>query len=159
MLADLLESMKKAALDAVGNSDPSCIMYGKVINNAPLQIQVNVKLILEANQLVLTRNVTDFTTEVTVEWTTESALGSHTHAIDATGLPITVDIESGGTPSHTHGNTVTVEGKTGSRNLSHTHNITGRKSIIVHNALQVGEEVILIRQAGGQEYIVLDRVG
>lgn len=111
MLADLVESMKKAALEAVGNSDPCCIMYGKVVSASPLQIQVNTKLILEENQLVLTRNVTNYT--------------------------------------------IPTSGSTGSRD-GHSHGIG---SLTVNNSLKAGEEVILIRQAGGQEYIVLDRVG
>lgn len=41
---------------------------------------------------------------------------------------------------------------------SHSHDYTGRKKIIVHNSLAVGESVVLIRQAGGQEYIVLSRI-
>ena len=134
MLGDLVESMKTAALEAVENSDPCCILYGMVIQAEPLRIQVNQKLILDAECLVLTRNVTDFTTEVTVSWSTESALSSHSHG-------------------------ASISGTTGGYNLAHTHSITGRKSITVHNSLVVGEEVILIRQAGGQEYIVLDRVG
>ena len=41
---------------------------------------------------------------------------------------------------------------------SHNHQYTGRKRITVHNRLNVGEAVILVRQAGGQEFIVLSRV-
>lgn len=41
---------------------------------------------------------------------------------------------------------------------SHNHDYKGRKKIIFHNALHVGESVLLIRQAGGQEYIVLSRI-
>jgi hypothetical protein len=41
---------------------------------------------------------------------------------------------------------------------SHNHGYAGRKRIKVYNALTVGENVILIRQAGGQEFIVLSRV-
>ena len=127
MLADLVESMKKAALEAVGNSDPCCIMYGKVISTSPLQIQVNTKLILEENQLVLTRNVTNYT--IGISGSTNSN-GGHKHE-DSIG------------------------GETTS-NGGHSHGIT---SLTILNALKAGEEVILIRQAGGQEYIVLDRVG
>ena len=127
MLGDLVESMKKAALEAMENSDPSRIMYGKVIQASPLQIQVNVKLILQAEQLVLTRNVTDYTIDVTA---TTGYAGGHKHE-DSLG------------------------GETSS-NGSHSHSIS---SIKILNALKVGEEVILIRQSGGQEYIVLDRVG
>lgn len=42
---------------------------------------------------------------------------------------------------------------------SHNHAIIGRKSITVHNGLVVGDEVILIRQQGGQKYVVVDRIG
>jgi hypothetical protein len=31
--------------------------------------------------------------------------------------------------------------------------------VTVHNTLQVGEEVILFQVAGGQKYIVIDRIG
>ena len=41
---------------------------------------------------------------------------------------------------------------------SHNHDYKGRKKITVHNALNAGESVLLIRQAGGQEYIVLSRI-
>lgn len=40
---------------------------------------------------------------------------------------------------------------------SHNHDVTGQKEITVHNALTVGEKVILIRQKGGQKYLVVDR--
>ncbi|CUH95871.1 hypothetical protein P22_1957 [Propionispora sp. 2/2-37] len=41
---------------------------------------------------------------------------------------------------------------------SHNHDYTGRKKIRVYNGLHVGENVILLRQAGGQEFVVLSRV-
>lgn len=41
---------------------------------------------------------------------------------------------------------------------SHNHAYSGRKKITVHNGLAVGESVVLIQQAGGQEYIVLSRI-
>ena len=40
---------------------------------------------------------------------------------------------------------------------SHNHAYSGRKKITVHNGLSVGESVILVQQAGGQEFIVLSR--
>jgi hypothetical protein len=42
---------------------------------------------------------------------------------------------------------------------SHTHDIKGKKELTVHNALTVGEEVILMQVSGGQKYIVIDRIG
>lgn len=41
---------------------------------------------------------------------------------------------------------------------SHNHDYSGRKKIKIYNSLHVGEQVLLIQQAGGQEFIVLSRV-
>lgn len=41
---------------------------------------------------------------------------------------------------------------------SHNHDIKGRKKILVHNKLKVGDEVVLFKKKGGQKYLVLDRV-
>ena len=40
---------------------------------------------------------------------------------------------------------------------SHNHDYAGRKKIMIHNGLRVGEKVILLQQTGGQQYIILDR--
>jgi hypothetical protein len=40
---------------------------------------------------------------------------------------------------------------------SHTHGYQGRKKIRVYNGLKTGESVIMLRQAGGQEYCVWSR--
>ena len=71
-LNDLLVVMKKAALEAMNASEPADIHFGKVISVSPLQIQVEQKMTLGAAQLVLTRNVTDYETEVTIDWKTEA---------------------------------------------------------------------------------------
>ena len=122
---DLVRLIKKAAIDAIEARKPVNVCYGKVINANPLKIVVEQKFILEKSQLVLCRNVTEFTTNITMNWASESAWNYE-------------------------GNTIL---------LSHSHNIKGRKQITVHNGLVVGEKVILIRQQGGQKYIVLDRIG
>lgn len=36
--------------------------------------------------------------------------------------------------------------------------LSGKREMTVHNALQVGDEVILLRKKGGQKYLVLDKV-
>lgn len=121
---DLLNIVKKAALEAVNASQPSDFCYGKVIGTNPLKILVEQKMTLGAAQLVLTRNVTDFKTQVTVDWQTETKSG----------------------------------GSGDSSFASHTHSVSGQKEITIHNALQVGDEVILLKKKGGQKYLVLDRV-
>lgn len=122
---ELLKTIKKAAIEAVQASKPAEICFGKVTSASPLKILVDQKMTLGKGQLVLTRNVTDFQTEVTVDWLTEN--------------------KSGGSGYDAFAN--------------HNHSIKGRKKITVHNGLGVGDEVILIRQQGGQKYVVVDRIG
>jgi hypothetical protein len=42
--------------------------------------------------------------------------------------------------------------------VAHTHAYAGKKAFTVHNSLKAGENVMLIRQQGGQKYVVLDRL-
>lgn len=42
---------------------------------------------------------------------------------------------------------------------SHNHEYKGTKEFIINNALQTGEKVVLIREQGGQKYLVIDRLG
>ena len=42
---------------------------------------------------------------------------------------------------------------------SHTHKMAGAKKIMICNGLKAGDQVILMRQQGGQKYIVTDKVG
>lgn len=41
---------------------------------------------------------------------------------------------------------------------SHNHGYKGRKRITVHNGLMPGESVVMLRQLGGQEYLVISRI-
>lgn len=86
---ELTKAIKRAAVEAVKAEKPAEICFGKVTSSSPLKILVEQKMTLGAAQLVLTRNVTNFTTEITVDWSTENKSGgsgydsfaSHTHAI------------------------------------------------------------------------------
>ena len=40
----------------------------------------------------------------------------------------------------------------------HSHGIAGVKTVTVRGALKTGESVLLLRQHGGQKYVVMDRV-
>lgn len=131
---DLLKLIKKSAVEAVNASKPANILFGKVISAKPLKIQVEQKLILTSAQLVLSRNVTDYTVEMTVNHTTEDH--THTHSINDTYTG------GGGASSETH-----------------KHEYKGKKKFLIHNALKKDEEVILMQMSGGQKYIVIDRIG
>ena len=130
LLADangLVEAMKRAARDERESSKPVNVYFGEVVSAAPLKINVEQKMVLGESQLILTRNVTDYMTTVTVQWNTEIGV-------------LSSDGKTTAPPPHLHG-------------------IVGQKNFLMHNALEVGDEVILIRQQEGQKFIVIDRIG
>lgn len=139
---DFVKIIKQAALDAVNAAKPVEVCFGKVTSEKPLKILVEQKMTLGEKQLVLSRNVTTFTTEVTVDWKSENHSIPHNHDINLTD---------------SNGDSVT--GSTQNKDVPHIHEITGKKKITIHNELVVGDEVILVRQQGGQKYIVWDRIG
>lgn len=130
MLADanaLVEAMKRASRDEREASKPVNVYFGEVISNSPLKINVEQKMILGMSQLILTRNVTDYMTTVTVQWDTEKG--------------------------------VLISDRKTTAQPPHLHSIVGQKNFLIHNALEVGDQVIIIRQQEGQKFIVIDRIG
>lgn len=157
----LVEAMKRAALDAMKAGKPVHICFGKVTGISPLEIHVEQKMTLGEGQLVLARHVTDFETEVTVEWETEPVDIDMSHSHEGS---VEVSVSSTGSSGegdvsiqNTVDSSMTVERAV--LQDTHRHTLTGRKRVTVHNALAVGDEVILARKQGGQQYIVLDRIG
>lgn len=125
--------MKRAAVEAVEAGKPVNVYFGVVSGTAPLQVKVEQKMTLGVGQLILSRNVTDYETEVEVDWETGEEEQEHSH----------------GGPG----------GGTGSQSARHTHRTTGRKRIKVYNGLKIGDQVILVRMQEGQKFLVLDRTG
>ena len=137
-----VEAMKRAARDEREASKPVNVYFGEVVSKSPLKINVEQKMLLSEKQLILTRNVTDYVTMVTINWESEKEKQKHKHDISA-------QTEEGDS----------LNGKTETQSETHTHTVTGRKQLTIHNGLDVGDEVILIRQQEGQKFVVLDRIG
>lgn len=72
---ELVQLVKKAALEAVNASGPMGLCFGTVTSASPLKIQVDQKKTLTEAQLILTNNVRDFSVEMTVDHTTDAASG------------------------------------------------------------------------------------
>ena len=129
MSTGLIEIMKRSAMDAVENGKPCDLRYGTVVSTSPLKIKVTSQLTLPEAMLIVPEHLTDYEVEVTIE------------------------------PSY---DWVTQERAGGSGDAtyeSHDHDIhIDKKKIKVHGALKVDDKVVLIRQAGGQYYLVLDRL-
>lgn len=116
-MANLIEIIKKAAVDAVQASRPVNVVYGVVTSADPLKIQIDQKITLDEPFLVLTRNVTDYQVEVSMD-----------HMTEVSGVD------------------------------PHQHAITGKKTVTMHNALKLGDKVVMMMSQGGQSYVVLDKV-
>ena len=69
-VTELIREIKRAAVSAVDASKPCGVFFGTVKSASPLEINVEQKLTLSANQLILSRAVTDYETEITVDWNT-----------------------------------------------------------------------------------------
>lgn len=69
---ELVETLKRSAIEAVKAEKPVNVCFGEVISISPLKIGVEQKLTLGEKQLILSRNVTNYTITVSVNWTHES---------------------------------------------------------------------------------------
>lgn len=132
-MPNLIEIIKRAAVEAVAAAAPCAVLVGKVESIAPLKIVIEQRLTLEAPHLVLTSLVQEFDVDMTVDHSTEN------DAYLDTGH------------SHPHASFASFDS-------THKHDYKGRKKFTVHLGLKVGETVMLIQVQGGQRYIVLDRV-
>lgn len=77
---DFYNAIKVAAMNAVEASHPSDFIFGKVTSVSPIKISVEQKMTLTSAQLVLTKNVTDYTVDVSVDWDTDDA-NDHNHKV------------------------------------------------------------------------------
>lgn len=87
MASGLVEIMKRAAIDAYDNQQPTDLRVGTVVSVKPLRVQVTNQLIIPESLLIVPENLTDYSVEVTIDWDTENKSGgsgdssyaSHSH--------------------------------------------------------------------------------
>lgn len=128
---NMVQMVKQAAMEAVRAGKPTELRFGTVVSVSPLEIKIDQKAPLREPQLILTRNVTDYGMDISVSHITEP---------------------EGREESTGH------DGYTARSFYTHTHGYMGRKKITVHNALVVGDEVVLLQVQGGKKFLVLDRM-
>ena len=163
MSSSLGEVIKKMAVGANDANTPTSVLFGTVTSVEPLEITVEQKLKLTKEFLVLTKNVKDYTVDVTMDWNTEttSLNANHSHSTEVnSNICVSSDISPNDNNQKITNNvtgevSVSVEQK--NINLTHKHSIKGTKSIMVHNALKINDNVILIQQQGGNNFVVLDK--
>lgn len=135
--SELLQTIKQAAKEAVDADNPCGVLFGTVTSNNPLQINIEQKMTLSKEFLILTKNVVDYNVDVSINWTTNEKSLNANH-------------------NHSASDGVSVEQK--NIDLTHSHVINGRKQLTIHNSLKNGDKVILIQVQGGQKYVVLDKI-
>ena len=145
----LTDLIKEIAVKAINANKPTSMYYGTVISTSPLKVQISSNLILTEEFLIVPMSLTDYTVQVSMNWSTENANIDHTHNVEYTDK-YTV---SGDTDNKT---TVT---KQMNSNKTHSHALTGVKEITIYNSLKIGDKVILTQVQGGQEFIINDKVG
>ena len=64
--AEWIENIKKIVIKAVENGDPCDVVLGTVTSASPLSIRLDQKTTLTGPQLLLTRNVTDHTEQMSI---------------------------------------------------------------------------------------------
>ena len=126
---DFVKVIKKAAIEAVKASKPADILLGNVQSTEPLTIFIDQKLILTEKFLIVPQRLTDYETEILFE-------GAWSENADISW----------------HGTT----NDSGSADINFAGGV--KHKVKIYNALKNGDSVILLRQQGGQKYIVIDRV-
>lgn len=134
-MPSLDQIIKEMAVQAVNASDPADVMFGTVLSVKPMQIKIDQKITLTSEFLVLCRNVTNYSTTISLDLNTSSETVTHNHKLKNS------------------------EETTEDASTNHSHSISGNQKITINNGLSVGDEVILLKMQGGQKYVVLDKVG
>lgn len=66
-MANLLEIIKTAALDAVNNSKPVNVVWGQIINDTPIKIQLEQQLILDEKFVIIPPNFADYEQTILID--------------------------------------------------------------------------------------------
>lgn len=163
MSSSLVEVIKKMAVGANDANAPTSVLFGTVTSVEPLEITVDQKLKLTERFLMLTKNVKDYKVDVTMDWNTEktSLDANHSHSTEVdSNISVSSDISPNDNNQKITNDVtgeVSVSVKQKDIDLTHKHSIKGTKSITVHNALKINDNVILIQQQGGINFVVLDK--
>lgn len=85
-MPEFISLIKKAAIDAYEQASPMDALTGKVESTEPVSIRISEKIILNADRLILTKNVTDHYITAEVNHTTGyTACGDGTHSHSYSG--------------------------------------------------------------------------
>lgn len=140
---NLVALIKQIALETFESHKPTQLVFGTVTSVEPIEVLVEQKLTLTSAQLVVSKHclLEDYTIELD-----GCSPTTPDQSIALAGSSISVDNVNYSIEGHTvnvSGHTIEVEG--------HTFDIYGYM-------LEVGDTIALLRQQGGQKYLILDKV-
>lgn len=119
--------IKEFSMGAYDASNPTSLKYGTVTKTDPLEITITSTFKLPRELIIVPQHLTDWEVDITT-----------------TGYGWVTDNKSGGSGDPAF--------------ASHNHGINQtRRTVMVHNALKVGDRVALIREQGGRKFMVFDR--
>ena len=146
---NILNLIKEIATNVINSQKPSAYFYGTVISITPLKVQLSTNLILTNEFLVVPKSLTDYEINIEIDCHTEEKFTNteHTHVVNYSDNTIN---------GSSNGSTTS---EIGSFDNTHVHHIKGTKTITMYNALKVNDKVILAQVQGGQEFIIIDKVG
>ena len=130
---ELLNVIKEAAAGLMNDADLSDVCFGTVTSSSPLKVNVEQKFTIGSENLIVPQHLTNYSVNVTIDWQTNQDTYTHKHNVEGTD-------SSEDTRSYKIG-------------------ISGTKKMTINNSLKSGDSVILVKQQGGQKYLIIDRVG
>ncbi len=129
----LLNLIKEISVNAVNSQKPTALLYGIVISVAPLSVKISNNLILSEEFLIVPKSLTDYEINVEMNWNTEVTDTTHTHNVNLNDRYNSIgDTES----------KMIVSGEQ-NYNKTHGHQLKGKKTIKIFNALKANDKVIL----------------
>ena len=136
--------IQRIAGNVMKDGKPSDVLFGTVTSTTPLRVRVNQKLELEESQLILTNSVRDYEVKLTTKGDDNEPTVQTTQTVTDGHYTGTATWESASPDTSCF--------------MAHNHSYSGDKWFKVNLALKIGEKVILLRCAGAQQYVILDRV-
>lgn len=67
-MTDFIRQVKRAAVEATENMKPVQVLYGTVTKEKPIEITVNQQKILDADDLIICKHLSDYEVELEMNW-------------------------------------------------------------------------------------------
>ena len=141
---EAIQIIIKNTINALGLTN---VMFGTITNENPLTVLVEQKMELTGETLIVPKSLTDYEVNIEIDTATESTSTNTKHTHQVNYIDSTINGSSNKTATS----------EIGEFDNTHSHAVKGTKTITIYNALKKGDKVILIRQQGGQKFLILDK--